>query len=313
MHGAEVPHALPVEPKAALRPGHRIAFFIRRFLLLPAQPARSVGRAARLLCWRRTIGGRACQSSRNGGAIGGACLRRARRAAARAPPRRSTTGAAKSSRAVSPSRRRSMPSGSMPVIRQPAPARPSRSRRIKRHGVGMVGVDLGEDRRLGRGERAVSAAEAAGRRPRSTRSGRTRRPDGRARPRPGRAGNRRSRHRPRLDGWRAVKRAEQARIGDRLGPAEHGQPRPGERVGVALGRRRAAARRAGRRRCCGCAGRDRRAAAAGSRRDRRRPAPARRRARRRGWWRAPPGRSGAIGRGRSCRNRGAGRSRSCRK
>jgi hypothetical protein len=34
VHGPEVVHALPVEAETALLPGHRIVFFIERFLLL---------------------------------------------------------------------------------------------------------------------------------------------------------------------------------------------------------------------------------------------------------------------------------------
>src|SRR2546429_4988744 len=44
VHGAEVVHALPVEAEAALLSGHRIAFFIERFLLLrPGPPVPSAG------------------------------------------------------------------------------------------------------------------------------------------------------------------------------------------------------------------------------------------------------------------------------
>jgi hypothetical protein len=34
VHGAEVVHALPVEAEAAVLSGHRIVFFIERFLLM---------------------------------------------------------------------------------------------------------------------------------------------------------------------------------------------------------------------------------------------------------------------------------------
>jgi hypothetical protein len=38
VHGPEVVHALPVEAEAALLSGHRIVFFIERFLLLRPGP-----------------------------------------------------------------------------------------------------------------------------------------------------------------------------------------------------------------------------------------------------------------------------------
>ena len=152
----------------------------------------------------------------------------------------------------------------------------------------------------GRSARSISASAAAervdlvvptaDRGRRSTRSGRSRRRDARVRPRPDRAGNRQTRRSVRSTG--GVRQNVLACVGLR-------SPRPGRARSAAARRavrhglrwRRAAATRAGRRRCCDCVGRGRTAAAAGSRRDRRRPGPARYRGRRRDWWRARPGRS----------------------
>ena len=232
VHGPEVVHALPVEPEAALCSGHRIVLFIERFLLL--RPGLQDVRAPAWLAPYHNTGDRVKIPSTRAryfrAFVGELDERGARRLRGS-----STTGAAKSSRAVSPSRRRSIPSGSMPVIRQSRAAAAeqtrARNRRSRRRdprscACRISGSAAASAAGVGRKQQIaafdpVDPAEAGDEMAAFDRD-------------PiemeiGKAG---------IDGARRVVRGEAreaARVVDRLGLPDHGQARPGQRVGVARG------------------------------------------------------------------------------
>src|SRR5205823_8265727 len=116
----EMAHALLFEAEIAPGRGHRIALFIAGSSLARPSP-QSTPPLDRAVAQRGDCVKVPSTGARYWRAMSASWTRAAR--AASGVSTGDATGAVKSSRAVSPSHRRSIPSGSMPVIRHPAPLR----------------------------------------------------------------------------------------------------------------------------------------------------------------------------------------------